>query len=148
MHSGASSMKKSLLTIIIVLGLPIGFMCTASLPLILLGYVQPDPHPWNWLTMYIIDCLFGLSLLTTLYGIVKKASWGKPLALVTAGYALFAFTQTAMEAALNIQGKLEAPISNPPFILTFMVLGVLLSIGILLFTIQYPAHWQTQDTSA
>ncbi|MEZ6852344.1 hypothetical protein [Halodesulfovibrio aestuarii] len=141
-------MKKSLLTLIIGLGLPIGFMCVVSLPLILLGYVQPDPHPWNWLTMYIIDCVFGLSLLTTLYGISTKAQWGKPLALITAGYSLFAFTQTALEAVLNIQGLLEAPIANPLFILVFMVLGVLLSVAILLFAIQFPTHWQTSETAA
>lgn len=141
-------MKKSLVTLITILGLPIGFMCTVSLPLILLGYVQPDPHPWNWLTMYITDCIFGIALLTTLLGIKTHAQWGKTLALITSGYALFAFTQTAMEAALNIQGLLTAPISNPPFILTFMVLGVILSIAILMFTIQYPTHWKTSNTSS
>lgn len=148
MRTGVRSMKKSLLIFIMVLGFPIAFMCTASLPLILLGVIQPDPHPWNWLTMYITDHLFGLSLFATLFGILFKTRWGKTVALITIGYALFAFSQTALEATLNITGWMEAPISAPVFILTFMVLGFALGAAILLFTILYPAHWQIRNNPA
>lgn len=141
-------MRRCLGIMILVIGFPIGIMCTASLPLILLGFVQPDPHPWNWLPMYITDFFFGLTLLTTLCGFSAKARWGRPLALVTAGYALFAFSQTALEAVLDITGLLDAPINQPIFILTFMVLGFVLATAILTFAIRYPAHWKTPNQTA
>ena len=43
--------------LVVALGFPIAAVCTMSLPLILLGAVAPDPRPWNWPTVYIVDFL-------------------------------------------------------------------------------------------
>ena len=43
--------------LVVALGFPIAAACTLSLPLILLGAVAPDPRPWNWPTVYIVDFL-------------------------------------------------------------------------------------------
>ena len=47
--------------LVVALGFPIAAACTLSLPLILLGAVAPDPRPWNWPTVYIVDFLYGLA---------------------------------------------------------------------------------------
>lgn len=54
--------------LVVALGFPIAAVCTLSLPLILLGAVAPDPRPWNWPTVYIVDFLYGLALFSQLVG--------------------------------------------------------------------------------
>jgi hypothetical protein len=135
-------MKKLLYTSILLLGFPIGIMCILSLPLIKLGIVQPDPNPWNWFTVYVIDFVFGLTLLTQLAGFLKKASWGRPLTLIVAGYSVFAFSQTALETVLDLTGTQDAPIAQPAFILTFMLMGLTLGATMIIFALLYPDHWQ------
>jgi len=132
----------SLLKIYIPLvGFPIGIMCTVSLPLILLGIIQPDPCPWNWHTMYLTDFFFGLTLLTSLFGFLRQSSWGRNLALVSAGYAVFAFSQTALEAFLDMTGFQDAPITQLGFIFSFMLFGLSLGVAMIVFAVRYPDHW-------
>lgn len=135
-------MKKLLYTGILLFGFPIAIMCTLSLPLIKMGIVQPDPSPWNWLTVYIIDFFFGITYLTQLVGLLKKVPWGRSLTLVVAGYSIFAFSQTALETVLDMAGLQDAPIAQPTFILTFMLVGLALGVAMIIFAQRYPDHWQ------
>ena len=60
--------------LVVALGFPIAAACTLSLPLILLGAVAPDPRPWNWPTVYIVDFLYGLALFSQLVGFLCRTS--------------------------------------------------------------------------
>ena len=60
--------------LVVALGFPIAAVCTLSLPLILLGAVAPDPRPWNWPTVYIVDFLYGLALFSQLVGFLCRTS--------------------------------------------------------------------------
>ena len=135
-------MKSWLHIYIMLVGFLIGIMCTLSLPLIMLGVIRPDPSPWNWCTMYLTDFVFGLALLVHLAGFLRKSSWGRALTLITAGYAVFAFSQTALEAILDILGLQDAPIAQPGFILTFMLAGFALGAAMIVYALRYPAHWR------
>ena len=141
-------MKKTIYASILFLGFPIGMVCVLSLPLIKMGIVKPDPSPWNWYTVYIVDFIYGLTLLAQLVGMLRKASWGRSLMLVVSGYTVFAFAQTALEALLDMAGIQDAPIINPVFILTFMLLGLILGILMIVFAISYPNHWQYPSASS
>ena len=104
---------------------------------------RSDPNPWNWFTVYVVDFLFGLTLLTQLVGFVKKSMWGRPLTLIVAGYSVFSFLQTALETVLDMTGIQDAPIAQPVFILAFMLLGLTLGATMIFFTLRYPDHWET-----
>lgn len=135
-------MRRFLYHALLLLGLPIGLMCVLSLPLIHLGLVRPDPSPWNWGTVYLVDFAYGLTLLTQLAGLRRRASWGRSLSLVVGGYSVFAFAQAALECLLDMAGIQDAPIAQPAFIFTFMSLGLTLGILTITFAIRYPDHWR------
>ena len=66
--------------LVVALGFPIAAVCTLSLPLILLGAVAPDPRPWNWPTVYIVDFLYGLALFSQLVGFLcRRPHWRRCL---------------------------------------------------------------------
>ncbi|MFO7594775.1 MAG: hypothetical protein R6W92_00335 [Desulfocurvibacter africanus] len=134
-------MRKALYGSILILGFPIGIMCTLSLPLIWLGVVQPDPSPWNWLTVYIIDFFYGLALLAQLAGFMRGAVWNHTWTVAVAGYSLLAFAQALLESLLDVAGIQDAPIANQGFILMFMLLGLVLAVLLLTFAARYADHW-------
>ena len=86
--------------LVVALGFPIAAACTLSLPLILLGAVAPDPRPWNWPTVYIVDFLYGLALFSQLVGFLCRTSRNRLWTAAVGGYTALAFGQSALEALL------------------------------------------------
>ena len=84
--------------LVVALGFPIAAACTLSLPLILLGAVTPDPRPWNWPTVYIVDFLYGLALFSQLVGFLCRTSRNRLWTAAVGGYTALAFGQAALEA--------------------------------------------------
>mgnify|MGYP000609668267 CR=1 FL=1 len=107
--------------LVVALGFPIAAVCTLSLPLILLGAVAPDPRPWNWPTVYIVDFLYGLA--------------------AVGGYTALAFGQAALEALLDLLGVQPAPITAKWFIFIFMSAGLILGALMLLLAFRHGRYW-------
>ncbi len=95
--------------LVVALGFPIAAACTLSLPLILLGAVAPDPRPWNWPTVYIVDFLYGLALFSQLVGFLCRTSRNRLWTAAVGGYTALAFGQAALEALLDLLGVQPAP---------------------------------------
>ncbi|MDR2574602.1 MAG: hypothetical protein LBC94_09745 [Desulfovibrio sp.] len=121
--------------------IPITLVCLLSLPLILLGFIKPDPHPWNWLSIYMVDFLFGLLLLAHIVGFLRRCAWSRLLTAALGGYAALAFGQTALEMLLDIAGIQAAPVTNRGFILAFMLYGFTVAAAMLFFAFRFPEYW-------
>ncbi|MFR4119090.1 MAG: hypothetical protein ACLT2T_09825 [Bilophila wadsworthia] len=112
--------------LVVALGFPIAVACTLSLPLILLGAVAPDPRPWNWPTVYIVDFLYGLALFSQLVGFLCRTSRNRLWTAAVGGYTALAFGQAALEALLDLLGVQPAPSPQGGFIFLFMSAGLIL----------------------
>ena len=117
--------------LVVALGFPIAAACTLSLPLILLGAVAPDPRPWNWPTVYIVDFLYGLALFS------RNRLW----TAAVGGYTALAFGQAALEALLDLLGVQPAPITAKWFIFIFMSAGLILGALMLLLAFRHGRYW-------
>lgn len=117
-----------------------------SLPLILAGIVRPDPHPWNWLTLYITDCVFGLALVAQIVGFLRRAAWNRMWTASVGGYAVLSFGQMSLELLLDMAGVQPAPVTGKFFLLGFMVYG--LCVGLLLTACAFwsPAYWKQEKS--
>ena len=120
--------------LVVALGFPIAAACTLSLPLILLGAVAPDPRPWNWPTVYIVDFLYGLALFSQLVGFLCRTSRNRLWTAAVGGYTALAFGQAALEALLDLLGVQPAPITAKWFLFLFMSAGLILGALMLLLT--------------
>ena len=114
--------------LVVALGFPIAAACTLSLPLILLGAVAPDPRPWNWPTVYIVDFLYRTS---------RNRLW----TAAVGGYTALAFGQSALEALLDLLGVQPAPITAKWFIFLFMSAGLILGALMLLLAFRHGRYW-------
>lgn len=134
-------MRRIIYWTILIIGFPIALMCILSLLLIQLGLVEPDPKPWNWPTVYVMDIFYGIALITQLIGFIYKTSWDYILTIAVAGYSIFTFFQSALETMLDITGIFDAPISNAPFVLSFMMLGMMMGLLMMFYAVTYKDHW-------
>ena len=116
-------------------------VCTLSLPLILLGAVAPDPRPWNWPTVYIVDFLYGLALFSQLVGFLCRTSRNRLWTAAVGGYTALAFGQAALEALLDLLGVQPAPITAKWFIFLFMSAGLILGALMLLLAFRHGRYW-------
>lgn len=136
-------MKHTLYSrLIIILGFPIATMCTISLPLVLTGFFEPDPHPWNWLTLYIIDVVIGIALFIQLFGFIRRSPWNRLWTAAVGGYVTIAFGQMALEILLDLAGVQAAPIVAKIPILIVMSVGFLLGILQLYFVFYNGRYWK------
>jgi hypothetical protein len=122
--------------------LPLALSCALSLPLVLLGLVKADPHPWNWLTIYVADMVFGLALLAQMAGFAARRPKNRLWTAAVGGYGLMAFGQFSLELALDALGLQSAPVENRAFLSAFMAWGFLASLGLLGLALHCPGHWQ------
>ena len=127
--------------LVVALGFPIAAACTLSLPLILLGAVAPDPRPWNWPTVYIVDFLYGLALFSQLVGFLCRTSRNRLWTAAVGGYTALAFGQAALEALLDLLGVQPAPITAKWFIFLFMSAGLNLGALMLLLAFRHGRYW-------
>ena len=127
--------------LVVALGFPIAAVCTLSLPLILLGAVAPDPRPWNWPTVYIVDFLYGLALFSQLVGFLCRTSRNRLWTAAVGGYTALAFGQAALEALLDLLGVQPAPITAKWFIFIFMSAGLILGALMLLLGFRHARYW-------
>ena len=127
--------------LVVALGFPIAAACTRSLPLILLGAVAPDPRPWNWPTVYIVDFLYGLALFSQLVGFLCRTSRNRLWTAAVGGYTALAFGQAALEALLDLLGVQPAPITAKWFIFLFMSAGLILGALTLLLAFRHGRYW-------
>lgn len=127
--------------LVLLLGAPIAMVCTLSLPLILLGVIEPDPRPWNWPTVYLIDLLYGLALSSQLVGFVRRRPQNRLWTAAVGGYTAFAFGQATLEGILDLAGVLAAPISAKWPIFFFMGAGLALGVLLLLFAFRHGQYW-------
>ena len=116
--------------LVVALGFPIAAACTLSLPLILLGAVAPDPRPWNWPTVYIVDFLYGLALFSQLVGFLCRTSRNRLWTAAVGGYT-----------ALDLLGVQPAPITAKWFIFLFMSAGLILGALMLLLAFRHGRYW-------
>lgn len=127
-----------------ILGIPVALVCTDSLFLVLLGIVQPDPHPSTWLSMYITDCLFGLALFYQLYGYWRRKKGNRLMTAALGGYSFFSFGNAVLESVLDLLAIQTAPISAKIPILLFMTLGLILGCTLLYMAFYGEKHWQKE----
>lgn len=120
---------------------PLALVCLFSLPLILLGVIQPDPHPWNWLSLYCIDCFFGALLLVQVGGFVRRSPWNRLATAALGGYAVIAFGQMFLEMILDATGAQLAPVTKKEFMTAFMLFGHVVGVAMLVFAFRFPGHW-------
>ena len=95
--------------LVVALGFPIAAVCTLSLPLILLGAVAPDPRPWNWPTVYIVDFLYGLALFSQLVGFLCRTSRNRLWTAAVGGYTALAFGQAALRRCSTCSACSQPP---------------------------------------
>jgi hypothetical protein len=76
-----------------------------------------------------------------LIGFIYKTSWDYILTIAVAGYSIFTFFQSALETMLDITGIFDAPISNVPFVLSFMMLGMMMGLLMMFYAVTYKDHW-------
>ncbi len=127
--------------LVVVLGFPIAAVCTMSLPLILLGVIDPDPAPWNWITMYAADFLYGLALFSQLVGFVCRTTLNRLWTAAVGGYTALAFGQAALEALLDLAGVQPAPIVAKWPLFLFMSAGLILGVLMLLLAFRHGRYW-------
>ena len=108
---------------------------------ILLGAVAPDPRPWNWPTVYIVDFLYGLALFSQLVGFLCRTSRNRLWTAAVGGYTALAFGQAALEALLDLLGVQPAPITAKWFIFLFMSAGLILGALMLLLAFRHGRYW-------
>lgn len=120
---------------------PLALVCLFSLPLILLGFIEPDPHPWNWFSLYIIDFFFGCLLLLQVGGFVRRSSWNRLATAALGGYAIIAFGQMFLEMVLDVMGVQPAPVAHKAFMTALMLYGHVVGIAMLVFSFKFPGHW-------
>ncbi len=127
--------------LMLLLGFPIAAVCTLSLPLILLGVIAPDPHPWNWATVYLVDFCYGLALFAQLIGFLRRRAANRLWTATVGGYTVLAFGQTALEALLHLAGLQPAPMANGVFLFCFMSAGLCLGVLMLWIAFRHGDCW-------
>lgn len=127
--------------LLLILGMLIALVCTLSLPLILLDRIAPDPHPWNWPTIYLIDFLYGFSVWWWLPGFLRRSAANRLWTAAVGGYTTLAFGQSTLECLLDILGLQTAPVTAQWPIFLFMFVGLLFGVLMLSFAFRYGQYW-------
>jgi hypothetical protein len=134
--------------VLIVCTAPVSIVCILSLPLILAGIVRPDPHPWNWRTLYITDVVFGLTLVVQMIGFMRRAAWNRIWTACAGGYAVLSFGQMCLELLLDMAGLQPAPVTNGGFLLGVMFYGLCVGMLLAACAFLYPALWKQEKVPA